>query len=173
MSDTPSKAGHGATGAPRFKLGMRCLAGSVTVVALQGVGGTLLGVTATAVCSLSAEPPSLIACINRGSLLASGLVENARFSVSILSEGQEDIAKAFGGQKGVAGRDRFVYGEWYRSEHDVPLLVGARASFECSVANFLDYGTHRAAVGLVTDVHMSEDVERTLVFADGRFGTVG
>ena len=89
-----------ATGPVRFRQGMRCLAGSVTVVALQGVGGTLLGVTATAVCSLSAEPPSLIACINKASLLASGLKRDAMFSVNILSEHQEDIASAFGGAEG-------------------------------------------------------------------------
>lgn len=161
------------TGPARFKQGMRCLAGSVNIVALQGLDGVLLGVTATAVCSLSAEPPSLVVCINRESLLASGLEIGKHFSVSVLSEHQKDVAEAFGGRKGVVGRNRFAYGEWYRSEDDVPLLAGARACLECRVENTMDYGTHRAAIGAVTDVHLGEADERSLVFANGQYFPVG
>ncbi|MBP0614561.1 flavin reductase family protein [Jiella mangrovi] len=171
MSEKPVSAEPPAAGPARFRQGMRCLAGSVTVVAQQSAGGTLSGVTATAVCSLSAAPPSLIACINMTSVLAQGLVAGAPFSVNILSEHQEDIARAFGGQKGLSGRDRFIYGEWYRSDDGVPLLAAARATFECRVASFVDYGSHRAAIGLVRDVHMSDEADATLLFADGRFVT--
>ena len=173
MNDKTLAADPRAAGPARFRQGMRCLAGSVTVVAQQSAGGTLAGVTATAVCSLSAAPPSLIACINTASALAQGLIEGASFSVNILSEHQEDIARAFGGQKGLSGRDRFVYGEWYRSDDGVPLLAGSRASFECRVASFIDYGSHRATIGLVLDIHMSDEADATLLFADGRFVTVG
>ncbi len=152
---------------------MRCLAGSVNVVALQGLDGLLLGVTATAVCSLSAEPPSLVVCINQSSLLASGLEIGKHFSVSVLSEHQKDIAEAFGGRKGIVGRNRFVYGEWHRSENDVPLLAGARACLECRVESHMDYGTHRAAIGAVTDVHLGDEEERSLVFANGQYFAIG
>lgn len=160
---------YAAAGPARFKQGMRSLVGSVTVVAMQGHAGTLMGVTATAVCSLSAEPPSLIACINKTSLLSEGLKKGAGFSVSVLADGQQDVAEAFGGQKGVAGRNRFVYGAWHRSEHDIPLLDGARVVFECRVADFMDYGTHRAAIGLVTDVHLGDADLRGLAYGNGRF----
>ena len=170
MTDTHPKK---STGPGRFKQAMRSLAGSVNVVALQDPDGNVLGVTATAVCSLSADPPSLIVCINQNSSLAKGLEIGRLFSVSVLSEHQKDISEAFGGRKGVSGKNRFIYGEWHRSEDNVPILHGARACLECRVDNFIDYGTHRAAVGAVTDVHLEEMNDASLIFVNGQYFSVG
>ena len=112
--------------APRpFKLGMRALASAVTVVAVQGHDGTVAGLTATAVCSLSADPPSLLVCVNRNADDRAGAAARTPSSASTCwREDQVDVAQAFGGQKAVRGTGRFVYGQWSRSEHDVPLLAG-------------------------------------------------
>ncbi len=162
-----------STSAARFRMGMSCLAGSVNVVALQTRDGTLMGLTATAVCSLSADPPSIIVCVNHSSALAKGLEKGAHFSVSVLSEHQTDISEAFGGRKGVSGKNRFIYGEWHRSENNVPILVDARACLECRVDDFIDYGTHRAAVGAVVDVHLQEMDDASLVFVKGSYFSIG
>src|SRR4051812_9237673 len=95
-----------AAGATPFKQGMRALAGAVTVVSIQGHEGTVSGLTATAVCSLSAEPPSLIVCVNRSASIAPALKLDAEFSLNVLAEDQIDIAQAFGGQKAVKGTGR-------------------------------------------------------------------
>ena len=172
MPEALTTLAHAPAGPARFKQGMRCLVGSVNVIALQGLEGSLFGVTATAVCSLSAEPPSLIACVNLKSRLAEALRPGAGFSVNVLATDQQQVAQAFGGQTGVAGVARFAFGDWYRSEHDIPLLAGARASFECRVAQISDFGSHRAAFGLVTDVHLGDGTTGSLVFGDGRYGAV-
>ncbi|MCP8937953.1 flavin reductase family protein [Alsobacter sp. SYSU M60028] len=170
MTATPA---HRAAGAAAFKLGMRSLVGAVTVVAVQGHQGTVAGLTATAVCSLSADPPSLLVCVNRSAALAPALAVDAEFSVNVLTEDQEDVAQAFGGQKPVKGAGRFVYGQWSRSEHDVPVLHGARVSFECVVGQVMDYGSHHIVVGRVIDVHPGRRDAKPLLYGDGRYLSAG
>lgn len=158
-------------GAAPFKQGMRALVGAVSVVAVQNVEGFAAGLTATAVCSLSADPPSLLVCVNRSSTIAPGLKQNDAFSVNVLAEDQIDVAQAFGGQKTVKGSARFVFGSWIRSAHDTPLLVDARASFECVVEKVLDYATHHIVIGRVTDVHLRHPSPKALLYGDGRYMT--
>ncbi len=155
-----------------FKQGMRSLVGAVTVVAAQGHEGMAVGLTATAVCSLSVEPPSLLVCVNRSSSIAPALREGVEFSVNVLADDQLDVAQAFGGQAGVRGPNRFAFGHWVRSEHDVPLLVGARVSFECQVAQVMDWSSHHIVIGRVGDVHLGPEGSKALVYGDGQYKSV-
>jgi flavin reductase (DIM6/NTAB) family NADH-FMN oxidoreductase RutF len=148
---------------------MRSLVGSVTVVALQDVEGAVAGLTVTAVCSLSAEPPSLLVCVNKTLPIAIGLKLNAEFSVNVLAHDQIDVAQAFGGQKGLRGAGRFAHGAWVRSERDVPLLVGAIAAFECVVVKMMDYATHHIVIGRAIDVHLRKTPGRALLYGDGKY----
>lgn len=159
-------------GAATFKQGMRALVGGVTVIATQDAMGVYLGLTATSVTSLSADPPSLLVCVNRSSPMAEALLAGVHFSANVLSEDQVDVAQAFGGQRTVRGMGRFAYGSWFRSTHDVPLLGGARVSFECVAAEFMDWATHRVVIGRVCDVHFTHPAARPLVYHDGRYTTV-
>jgi flavin reductase (DIM6/NTAB) family NADH-FMN oxidoreductase RutF len=161
-----------SAGAASFKQGMRALVGGVTVIAAQDRSGACVGVTATAVTSLSAEPPSLLVCVNRVSSIAGALEIEAAFSVNVLTVGQADVAQAFGGQRGVRGTGKFAYGAWHRSEHGVLLLNGARVNFECVVAKSMDWATHHVVIGRVTDVHFGHAGAKPLVYGDGRYGTV-
>lgn len=159
------------SGAAPFKLAMRALVSAVTVVAVQDVEGVAAGLTATAVCSLSVDPPSLLVCVNRASTIAPGLRQDDAFSVNVLAEDQIDIAQAFGGQKTVRGAGRFIYGAWVRSAHDVPLLADARASFECLVESVMDYATHHIVIGSVIDVHLRHPAPNPLLYGDGGYLT--
>ena len=155
-----------------FKPGMRSLFSAVTVVAAQGHEGMAAGLTATAVCSLSVEPPSLLVCVNRAASFAPALKQDVEFSLNVLADDQTDVAKAFGGQAGVRGSNRFTFGQWVRSDHDVPLLVGARVSFECVVAQVMDWSSHHIVIGRVVDVHLGPEGSRALVYGDGQYKSV-
>jgi flavin reductase (DIM6/NTAB) family NADH-FMN oxidoreductase RutF len=163
---------HRTAGAATFKQGMRALVGGVTVIATQDAQGAYLGLTATSVTSLSADPPSILVCVNRSSPMAEALRTGVYFSANILSENQVDVAQAFGGQRVVRGMGRFAYGSWYRSTHDVPLLSGARVSFECIASEAMEWATHRVIIGRVCDVHFAHPPTRPLVYHDGRYTTV-
>lgn len=159
-------------GAAPFKQGMRALVGGVTVIATQDAAGVYLGLTATSVTSLSADPPSILVCVNRSSPMAEALRTSVSFSANVLSENQVDVAQAFGGQRTVRGVGRFAYGSWFRSAHDVPLLAGARVCFECVAAETMEWATHRIVIGRVCDVHFTHPAARPLAYHDGRYTTV-
>ena len=76
-----------------FVTAMSSLAATVCVVAAASPSGERFGITATAVCSLSTEPPQLVACVNRASSIAKALSATGWFSVNILSGEQEDVGR--------------------------------------------------------------------------------
>jgi flavin reductase (DIM6/NTAB) family NADH-FMN oxidoreductase RutF len=167
-------AAHRKTSAPvLFKQGMRALIGAVNVIAVPDVDGEPGGLTATAVTSLSAEPPSLLVCVNTNSSIAPALTITKAFSVNVLAQGQEDVAGAFGGQKNVRGKARFSYGTWTRSDHDIPLLIGARVNFECAVEDVHTFATHLIVVGRVVEVYISPLPLKPLLYGDGHYLTTG
>jgi flavin reductase (DIM6/NTAB) family NADH-FMN oxidoreductase RutF len=159
-------------GAATFKQGMRALVGGVTVIATQDAMGVYLGLTATSVTSLSANPPSILLCVNRSSPMAEALRTGVLFSANVLAANQVDVAQAFGGQRTVRGMGRFAYGSWFRSSHDVPLLGGARVNLECVAAESMDWATHKVVISRVCDIHFTHPAAKPLVYHDGRYTTV-
>lgn len=93
-----------------FKQGMRQLAGGVCVLATN-IDGQWHGLTMTAVCSLTMEPPSLIACINRDASAYRVINATRRISVNVLSDHHMAIAAVFSSSD-VRGPSRFDAQQW-------------------------------------------------------------
>ena len=68
-------------GSGLFRAGMRRLAGGVTIITSLDAEGRRCGITATAVCSLSTDPPSLVACVNRETSIAAVVEQRGVFAV--------------------------------------------------------------------------------------------
>lgn len=169
----PALAVRRSASAVAFKQGMRALAGAVCVVVTDGADGAPLGLTATAVTSLSADPPSLLVCVNRSASIAAALTEGARFTVNVLAASQQDVAQAFGGQRVAKGVARFAFGGWVRAGSEALLLAGANVSFECTVAQVSDWATHHIVIGEVADVHLANPQQQALIYHDGHYRAVG
>jgi len=153
-----------------FKQGMRRLASGVCVVAARTPQNRRCGITATAVSSLTAEPPSLLVCINKSTWLGAEIERAGAFSVNLLSHAQKDVGMAFSGISGHAGEDRFTVGDWSTGITGAPVLVDAAAAFECAVDHVVDRDTHFVVIGLVTSVVNSPEADTALIYADGDFG---
>lgn len=147
-----------------FRQSMRRLAATVTIITLCGKEQQPLGMTATAVTSLSAEPPSLLACVNRNSRLHEFLATGTGFCVNLLSEGQDDLSYAFGGR--LSQEERFNQGSWQLG--DLPYLDDAQVNFACTVDALFEYGTHTIVVGRIDAIRMPRDFA-PLVYGDGRY----
>jgi flavin reductase (DIM6/NTAB) family NADH-FMN oxidoreductase RutF len=161
-------------GSPRFKQGMRALTGGVTVIGAYGPDGAARAMTATAVTSLTAEPPSLLVCVNRSASIAGALLRHARFSVNVLAADQVQVARAFAGQLDLRGSARFIHGNWRRvDDTQVPLLTGSRVSFECEVSHVHEWATHHIVIGSVLDVHFADKKKQSLVYVDGQYLAIG
>ena len=103
---------------------MSRLGAAVHVVTTAGPGGKT-GATATAVCSVSDAPPTLLVCLNRRSQTNPAVVENGVFCINTLGASGAEIADIFSGRTGVIGSDRFGSGEWTTLSTGSPVLVSA------------------------------------------------
>ena len=153
-----------------FLAGMRRVAGAVTVITTTGSDGERRGLTATAVCSLSADPPSLIACVNRKTWVAQFVPQAGVFAVNVLSHSQEPIARTFAGHTALAGADRFAAGDWRTGRSGAPVVAGALASFECRLGKLIEHATHIILIGEVVETTVGDG--DSLVYLDGGFSAV-
>ena len=76
---------------------------SVCVITTE-VDGERFGLTATAVSSVSAEPPRLLVCVNKSGMTHEKIIAVGRFGVNVLAEGQDKVAIVFAGLHGLKGR---------------------------------------------------------------------
>lgn len=135
---------------PTFLEAMSHLPGAVALVT-TGEGSARMGLTVSAVCSLSAEPPSLIACINKSASAHDTFLARKSFAVNILRPSQIDYATLFT-KKGV---DRFASSEWTRRVTGAPVLSTALIAFDCTLKEAFDGSSHTILIGTVTDIMLS------------------
>lgn len=152
----------------QFKDGMRRLAASVTIVTVGFLDGRRFGMTATAVCSVSAEPPILLCCINRKTATHQHFMAAESFGVNILASDDQDLAKRFAAPH--QPHERFAIGDWQSTESGVPLLKTAAASFLCRKRDAVDMGEHTVFFGEVIEVATRKDQAPSLVYGHGCFG---
>jgi len=117
---------------------------AATVYAITtGVPGQRHGILATAVSSLSFDPPSLLVCINRSASLHEPLVDADVFAVNVLGQGNRGIASRFTTER---GEDRFLDADW-QQHFDVPVLSNAQSNFVCRKVHAHEFGTHTIFIG--------------------------
>jgi flavin reductase (NADH)/flavin reductase len=154
----------------QFRQGMRSLSGAVSIITTN-CSGERAGLTATAVCSVSASPPRLLVCVNRDVYANEMIIESGVYCVNVLASWQQDLAKRFAGMvKGVAGEERFLEGNWGVGKlGDLPILGGALVSFECEVVESIDSGSHTIFLGDVRAVNVAEAGDDPLMYFDANF----
>ena len=135
-----------------FQSAMRHVAATVYAVTTMHEGKRY-GILATAVSSLSFDPPSLLVCINRSASLYRPLVDQQRFAVNVLGMSNRDVADHFMDPKVL---DRFSVGAWDDGD-GVPVLATAQSSFVCSLVNAHDFGTHSIFIGELIAAHHRQD----------------
>jgi flavin reductase (NADH)/flavin reductase len=154
-----------------FRSAMRQVAGAVSVVTTRGVNGEPRGVTATAVCSLTVEPPSVIACINRETWVGQFAPQSGNFCVNVLARGQQPVAETFAGRTALAAAERFRIGDWADHETGAPVLEGAIASFDCDLEQAVEFATHVILIGRVRKTVSDNAGAEPLVYVGGGFTT--
>ncbi|MBN8990062.1 MAG: flavin reductase family protein [Rhizobiales bacterium] len=123
-----------------FKQSMRLLAGGVCIVATNS-NGEWHGLTMTAVCSLTMDPPSLIACVNRDAGAHGTMSATKRISVNVLTRDHTDLAELFSSSN-IKGPQRFDNERWLEMASGVPALIDALAVLDCEVIQEMTVGQH-------------------------------
>lgn len=153
-----------------FRAAMRRPANAVTIITACGPDGRV-GVTATAVCSLSDTPPMLLVCLHRMGAAVPVIRDARAFCVNFLSEEQAPLATLFAGRGDLRGDERFDPALWERLATGAPVLKGALASFDCTLAEELESPTHAIFTGRVDAVAAGEGTT-PLVYSDGAFARI-
>jgi flavin reductase (NADH) len=137
-----------------FLQAMAEAAACVTLVTTDGPAGRF-GVTVSAFASVSAEPPMLLACINRRSPAAAAIAANGGFCVNVLSAGQSYLADVFAGRSERLPPYDFGCAAW---EHATGgwRLRDSIASFTCGLDRDVAAGTHQVLIGRVLETHRAE-----------------
>lgn len=117
----------------------------VTVVTTKAADGSDQGMTVSAFCSLSLEPPLVIICIEKTASVHEALTRAPAFVVNVLSAKQEQIARRFS----IVDIDRFEGVGFSRSGSGIAVLDDALAVIECNRSAQLDGGDHTIIVGEV------------------------
>lgn len=134
--------------AEAFRAAMRAFVGNCSVLT-AGVGAQASGLVVTSAISLSAEPPLLLACVNRASSSYALLRDAGCVGWSSLGAAHQAVAERFSGQGGIKGPARYDGAEWDTAVTGARLLRGAPAAFDCTVEDLFDRATHAILVGRV------------------------
>src|SRR5215471_8499299 len=128
-------------GAAAFRDAMCRLGAAVHVVTSAGPGGKT-GFTATAVCSVSDMPATLLVCLNRRSKSAPLVAQNGVFCVNTLGAEEEKLA------------DLFAMGEWTTLKTGSPVLSSAVIAFDCRTLDVKAVASHNVIFGVVEAVRL-------------------
>jgi flavin reductase (DIM6/NTAB) family NADH-FMN oxidoreductase RutF len=164
--DNPG-VGAGPIDAGAFRTLMRNVPGQVNIIA-SGIKGYRAGLTATAVCSLTDTPPTVLVCINRRVGAHDAIIENGVFSINALAAGQDDIAAVFSGQPGIKGENRFKSGNWSKGAFGAPILAGAVCTLECRLSDYKPAATHTIVFGEILAGVAHDDVA-PLIYLRGTY----
>ncbi len=145
-----------------FKRALGQFASGVTVVTTRDRAGAPLGLTVSAFCSVSLDPPLVLVSIDRRSETVRGFDQSGLFAVSVLAEGQEAVSHRF-----AFTADKFGEG-LLAGAHGLPLVRGALAHLECRVAARHEAGDHLLYVGEV--LRLAAFPGRPLLYHAGRYG---
>lgn len=145
----------------KFRTAMGHFASGVTVVTTRD-GDDLVGLTVSAFCSLSLEPPLVLVCIDRGVGSHDAISSAERFAVNILRTEQEELSRRFASR----AENKFEGVGTTEGVGGVPLITGCLASIECRVHDELPGGDHTIFVGEVEQVEIGEG-EPLLYFRSG------
>ena len=106
--------------------------------------------TAAWVTQVSFDPPLLALSVNPQNASYPILRAGGAFTVSVLKQGQLELARRFGTRSG-REEDKLAGIRWYPGRSGAPILDEALAYFDCEVATSFPAGDHQLVVGRVID----------------------
>ena len=144
-----------------FRDAMSLLTTAVNVITTKGKSGSH-GFTASAVCSVTDTPPTLLVCMNQASRSHTHFIDNKILSVNVLSTQHEPLSNAFASQLSI--EERFNHGSWMELVTGAPILEDALVSFDCEIEQIQPVGTHSIFICRVVAIRQNEQGESLVYF---------
>jgi flavin reductase len=147
----------------QFRGAMARLPSGVCVITTNGPAGRA-GFTASAVCSVTDSPPTLLVCMNRMSSQRSTFLENRTLCVNVLASEHDQISAAFGRPSNEAFDVRFAEKCWSEGLYGLPSLEGALARLFTRIVSTVEVGTHYVIFCEVDDIVSTDDAQGLIYF---------
>ena len=147
-----------------YRQGMSSLAAAVNVVTTNGPEGRA-GFTATAVCSVSDNPATLLVCLNRSASVHQVFKNSTHLVINTLTSQHQSISNTFGGKAPM--NERFQIGEWVESATGCPRLADAAVSFDCIITDVKSVATHDVLFCQVVDITQDPEADALLYYQRG------
>ncbi|MCL1622838.1 flavin reductase [Moraxella sp. Tifton1] len=137
-----------------FKDAMAKLTTAVHVVTTDGVAGRH-GFTASAVCSVTDSPPTLLVCMNTKIGFYDNFRKNGVLMVNTLTAKQSNLSNIFASR--LNSDERFTHGSWGVLTTGAPLLTDALIGFDCHIKEVKEVGTHGVLICEIVDIKRNDD----------------
>ena len=138
-----------------FREAMARMGAAVNIITTKGPDGDT-GMTASAVCSVTDDPATVLVCINRASRLHEIFKNSGVMCVNVLTHVHEELSPIFAGKGNLPMAERFAHGDWIRLATGSPVLESAAASLDCKVSQSVDVGTHTVFFCAVQAIHLGQ-----------------
>ncbi len=151
-----------------FREALSHLAGGVVIVTTRDEAGDPRGMTATAVCSVSLDPPLVMACMDRGAATHRAVEASGVFALNILPHSAERLARRFASRS----TEKFRGVETVTEASGAPVLAGALSFCDCVVETSVPAGDHTIFIGRVLVAGTGASGAAPLVYSRGAYGSV-
>jgi flavin reductase (NADH) len=146
-----------------FRDAMACLPAAVNIITTDGSHGRY-GMTASAVCSVTDSPPTMLVCINQTSYVHDMLRQNRKICINVLAAECQELARTFAGMTGCSMDERFDHCAWETGCSSVPVLSDAIASLEGAIVDIKTVGSHSVMFVRIDRISMREDGDGLIYF---------
>jgi flavin reductase (NADH) len=153
-----------------FRHAMAHLPAAVCIITTHGSAGRC-GITASAVCSVTDSPPTVLVCINRNSATHDVFKQNGHLCVNVLSGEHEQLAMHFSGATKVAMDERFTFDDWQAGVSGQPVLAGALVKLQGHIQDVKEVGSHSVLFVELDDIDVREERD-SLIYFNRLFHTV-
>lgn len=153
-----------------FRDAMAKLASAVHVVTTDGDSGRH-GFTASAVCSVTDTPPTLLVCMNGNARSYEHFVENQVLCVNTLTADQEELSGVF--SSSLDSDERFEHGQWSTLTTGAPFLTSSLVSFDCTIEAVHTVGTHSVFICQIIEICNNDAAHEGLVYFSRNYHKVG
>ena len=155
-----------------FRKGMRRFAGVCTIVTSADASRNRagwVGLTATAVSSVTADPPRILVCVNRSAFAHGTIVSSGILGVNVLAaENGPSMAKRFGGGSGPIA-EKFEAEKWILGSLGVPLFKRALLTIECIISDIINNSTHDIIICDVVGINDVDQCDAPLIYFNGTY----
>jgi flavin reductase len=149
-----------------YRDAMARLGAAVNVITTAGPAGRA-GFTASAVCSVTDTPPTLLVCANRANDSYPALKANGVLCVNTLTAAQQALSPVFAGLTDHTMEGRFDSGAWRNLITGAPVLEGAAVAFDCRIDQAVEVGTHDVFFCIVEAVQVGSAHEGLIYYGRG------